>query len=1116
MAVKKKAKKDVILLEDDPLWYRDAVIYELHVRSFSDSDGDGIGDFIGLKEKLDYLQDLGVTALWLLPFYPSPLKDDGYDIADYTNVNSIYGKLRDFRDFLQEAHRRGLRVITELVLNHTSDQHPWFQKARRSPAGSKWRDFYVWSDSPDRYRDARIIFKDFESSNWTWDPVARAYYWHRFYSHQPDLNFENESVQKALLQVLDFWFSMGVDGLRLDAVPYLYERENTSCENLPETHDFLRKLRKHVDTRHKNRMLLAEANQWPEDAVTYFGDGDECHMAFHFPLMPRIFMALSMGDRFPVIDILDQTPEIPGTCEWAIFLRNHDELTLEMVTDEERDYMYRMYAFDPQARINLGIRRRLAPLLGNDRRQVELLNGLLFSLPGTPVIYYGDEIGMGDNIYLGDRNSVRTPMQWSADRNAGFSRTNPQKLYLPIILDPEYHYEALNVEAQQQNPHSLLWWMKKIIALNKRHRALRRGNIRFLHPDNRRVLVYIRQYEEEQILVIANLGRQVEYVEIDLADYKGLVPVELFGQQSFPAVGEHPYFLTISPHSFFWFSLEKTLERRRSPEEIEELINVIDSPVDWTGLFRGKLKSRLEDVIPDFLVRNRWFGGKNRKINQVRIKDVVEIAYGRSQYYYTLVEVDYGEKDTETYSIPFAFHSVEEEDDSIPSYGIIARVRQKGEDQGILFDATHDPVFRTALLQMISGRKRYKGSLFDLVAVQGRVYKGMRSARSKDMESILLKGEQSNTSIIYDETFILKLFRRVEMGLNPDLEIGRFLTDRAGFQHSPPVAGSLEFQPAKGPSITLGILQGYVSSIQDAWTYIQDVLNRYYELALVTDRETVSKLEIPEKHPVELAYVEPPVEAGELIGPVLESIRLLGKRTAELHRALASDPLSEEFAPEVFTPLYQRSLFQSVRNQMDRIFGQLKRNLSKLPDDIEPLAKKILEKKSVLQEHFKRIIDFRIKSVRIRAHGDYHLGQVLFTGKDYYIIDFEGEPTRSLTERKIKRSPLRDVAGMMRSFHYAAYGNLHQRVVRPEDREYLDFMAEYWYTWITASYLNGYIENAKEEEFYPDSIEEARLLIDLYMFEKSVYELGYEMGSRPRWTNIPLRGILDFLQRIEE
>ncbi len=504
------AKKRLSKLPDDPLWFKDAVIYEVHPRAFFDSDGDGRGDFAGLTQKLHYLQDLGVTVIWVLPFFASPLRDDGYDISDYKSVHSAYGSLRDFKIFVREAHARGLRVVTELVLNHTSDQHAWFQKSRRAKPGSKWRDFYVWSDSPEKYPEVRIIFQDFETSNWTWDPMAQAYFWHRFYSHQPDLNYDSPHVRKAVFEAVDFWLSLGVDGLRLDAVPYLYQREGTNCENLPETHAFLKDLRRHVEAKFGNRMLLAEANQWPEDAAAYFGEGDECHMAFHFPIMPRLFIALRQEDRFPIVDVLEQTPPIPDSCQWATFLRNHDELTLEMVTDEERDYMYRVYAEDQQMRINLGIRRRLAPLLNNHRRKIELMTSLLFSLPGTPVLYYGDEIGMGNNVYLGDRNGVRTPMQWNPDRNAGFSRANSQQLYLPVIIDPEYHYESINVETQLQNPSSLLCWMKRFIALRKRYKAFGRGTTEFLHPDNRKVMAFVRRYQDECLLIVANLSRYVQ------------------------------------------------------------------------------------------------------------------------------------------------------------------------------------------------------------------------------------------------------------------------------------------------------------------------------------------------------------------------------------------------------------------------------------------------------------------------------------------------------------------------------------------------------------------------------------------------------------------------------
>jgi maltose alpha-D-glucosyltransferase/alpha-amylase len=593
--------------DDERLWYKDAVFYELRIRSFFDSDGNGIGDLRGLAEKLDYLQDLGVTALWLLPFYPSPLRDDGYDIADYESVHPDYGSLRDFRNFLREAHRRGLRVVTELVLNHTSDQHPWFQRARRSPPGNRYRDFYVWSDTPTRYADARIIFKDFEHSNWSWDPVAGAYFWHRFYANQPDLNFDNPDVRRAVTQTMDFWLEMGVDGLRLDAVPYLFEREGTSCENLPETHKFLKELRAHIDKEFPNRMLLAEANQWPEDAVTYFGQGDECHAAFHFPIMPRLFMAIEMEDRHPIIDILDQTPAIPETCQWVLFLRNHDELTLEMVTDEERDYMVRAYAADPHARINLGIRRRLAPLLGNNRRKIELMNALLFSLPGTPVIYYGDEIGMGDNIYLGDRNGVRTPMQWSPDRNAGFSDVNPQRLVLPIVVDPEYHYEAINVETLQGNPNSLLWWTKRIVDLRKQHHAFGRGTLQPLTPRNRKVLAFYRRAGDETLLIVANLSRFPQYVELDLREFAGRVPRELFGHIEFPPIGQLPYLLTLGPYGFYWFELAHS-ETRPAPEMADggELptVEVIGS---WDAIFDAPARDALDAVLARYVRGRRWF-----------------------------------------------------------------------------------------------------------------------------------------------------------------------------------------------------------------------------------------------------------------------------------------------------------------------------------------------------------------------------------------------------------------------------------------------------------------------------------------------------------------------------
>ena len=670
------------VLGDQALWYKDAVIYELHVRAFQDSNGDGIGDFPGLIQRLDYLQDLGISTLWLLPFYPSPLRDDGYDIAEYKDIHPDYGTLSDFRRFLKEAHKRKLRVITELVMNHTSDQHPWFQRARRAAPGTVERDFYVWSDTPDRYRETRVIFNDFESSNWAWDPVAEAYYWHRFYSHQPDLNFDNPAVREAILDVLGFWLDMGVDGLRLDAVPYLFQREGTNCENLPETHAFLKELRARVDQDYDDRIFLAEANMWPEDAVTYFGDGDECHMGFHFPLMPRLFMGLRMEDRYPIVDTLREMPPIPENCQWALFLRNHDELTLEMVTDEDRDYMYRVYASDPQARVNQGIRRRLAPLLSNHRRKMELMNGLLLSLPGTPVLYYGDEMGMGDNHYLGDRNGVRTPMQWSPDRNAGFSMANPQRLYLPVVIDPEYHYESLNVEAQQNNPQSLLWWVKRLLALRRRFSCFGRGTLEILHPENRKILAFLREYDDQRILVVANLSRFAQFAELDLSQYRGDVPVELFGRTRFPPIGRDPYFFTLGPHTFYWFLLAppaEAEERRREGETPPDL--TVSS--EWKGdLMRGRAPDLLSALESHFK-KTSWGRRRGGKVSGIRVLDVISSVSKSFHWYFILARVGFREGEAENFLIPLAFQEGDPEAEEMGSGTIAASVTVEGVHQRI-------------------------------------------------------------------------------------------------------------------------------------------------------------------------------------------------------------------------------------------------------------------------------------------------------------------------------------------------------------------------------------------------------------------------------------------------
>ncbi|RMH03715.1 MAG: maltose alpha-D-glucosyltransferase [Nitrospirae bacterium] len=1106
------------LLDTDPLWYKDAIIYELHVRAFFDSNNDGIGDFRGLTQKLDYLQDLGITAIWLLPFCASPLRDDGYDISDYTNIHPAYGTRRDFQTFVREAHRRGLRVITELVINHTSDQHPWFQRARISPPGSKWRNFYVWSETGEEYKDTRIIFKDTEHSNWTWDPVAKAYYWHRFFSHQPDLNYDSPDVQQAVFEVLDFWMSLGVDGFRLDAVPYLFEREGTSCENLPETHAFLKKLRKHVDDKYRNRMLLAEANQWPEDAAAYFGNGDECHMNYHFPLMPRLFMAIQMEDRFPIIDILDQTPAIPNNCQWALFLRNHDELTLEMVTDEERDYMYRVFARDRQARINLGIRRRLAPLLGNDYNKIKLINSLLFSLPGTPVIYYGEEIGMGDNYYLGDRNGVRTPMQWNADRNAGFSRANPQRLYLPVVIDPEYHYEAVNVELQQSNPQSLLWWMKRMISLRKQFKVFGRGTFEFLHPSNRKVLVYLRRYEDEIVLVAANLSRYPQCVELDLSQYKGLVPRSIFGHVKFPPIGELPYFLTLSGHAFYWFQLEAPTVPigEQPPASIEEL-PVLTTTRDWQALLTLREKYRLEAILPGYIKARRWFGGKARILQHVSIIDTLPVPQDDPIVVLCWIRMEYTEGEPETYFLPIRYVALEEAQTLVETPALIAEVKQKrkGEEHvGMLCDAMWTPVFLKHLLDSMARNRRYSGPQKTFLATSTREFRRQLLLNRPHLVPSVLRGEQSNTSVMYGRAFILKVFRKVEVGVNPDLEIGRFLTAR-GFQHSVPVAGTLEYQK-DGDIMTIGILQPYVENEGDAWEYTLDELSQYYERAS-TNPSALSPSLISRTPILSLLHSEIPAAAHDFIGRYLEDVRLLGQRTGELHLTLTSDSGNPAFAPEPFTEFYRRGLYQSMVSLANQNLPFLRQQLPTLPESAKTTAQRLLERESDLRKRFYPIRVRKIQAQRIRCHGDYHLGQVLYTGKDFIIIDFEGEPARSLSARGLKESPLRDVAGMLRSFHYAAYSSLIRQVggLRLEDFPVLDPWARFWQVWVSVAFLQAYLSVVMPAKILPEDLEDLRVLLDAYVIQKAIYELGYELNNRPDWAGIPLNGILQILETSE-
>ncbi len=1094
------------LLDDTPLWYRDAVVYQLHIKAFFDSDGNGIGDFRGLMAKLDYLQQLGVTALWLLPFYPSPLRDDGYDIADYYRVNPNYNTLADFKRFLKAAHARGIRVITELVLNHTSDQHPWFQRARRAKPGTVHRDFYVWSDTPEKYRDARIIFQDFEASNWSWDPVAKAYYWHRFYAHQPDLNFDNPAVRREMLRVLDFWFGMGVDGVRLDAVPYLYEREGTNCENLAETHAFLKELRAHLDGRFKDRMLLAEANQWPEDAVSYFGAGDECHMAFHFPLMPRMFMALQMEDRFPLTDILDQTPEIPQGCQWAIFLRNHDELTLEMVTDEERDYMYRVYARDPRARINLGIRRRLAPLMGNNRRKIELMNVLLFSLPGTPILYYGDEIGMGDNYYLGDRDGVRTPMQWSPDRNAGFSRTSPQRLYLPAIIEPEYHFESVNVENQERNPSSLLWWTRRVIAMRRRFKAFGRGHLEMLYPDNPKVLAFIRRHDDEVLLVAVNLSRFSQVAHIDLSGYAGLVPEEVFSRNRFPVIRREPYVLTLGFHDYYWFRLRREAAPAAAGAEIPFLELHADQP--WSQVLHGKAGERLFDaILPDYLPCCRWFRGKARTIRGLQLLDTLPLATGGDDSLLVLFQVFYTEGGPETYSLPLAWRPLEQCRSLLEEHPLarIAGLR-RGEADGVLFDAIHEPAFRDALLSLIGGRRKLRGDTGELSGSPGSLYRRLRG--DGNVASRLLKTEQSNSSIVFGDRFFLKLYRGLEEGVNPDPELTRFLTEKPGFPHTPPFAGTLEYRGAAQEPITVGLLQGYVPNQGDAWSFTLDVLSRYLERILSRRNDLPPA---PAPCPSLLACDGERLGAPEreLFGAFyLEMAALLGRRTAELHLALAGSRQERAWQPEEFSLHYQRSVYQSMRSLARRSLQTLARERERLSPPEQEAAKRVLAAEQEILARFARVKEQKLQALKIRIHGDFHLGQVLFTGKDFVIIDFEGEPARTLSERRLKRSPLRDVAGMIRSFHYASFTALHRHTQgHPDDAPLLRPWLEAWYTYAGGAFLRAYLQRLGDAPLLPSDAGETEMLLQAFLLDKAIYELGYELNNRPAWVGIPLAGI---------
>lgn len=1074
----------------DPQWYKDAIIYQLHVKSFFDSDNDGIGDFPGLISRLPYIAELGINTIWLLPFYPSPRRDDGYDIAEYTAVHPEYGTLDDVKRLIDEAHKLGIRIITELVINHTSDQHSWFQRARLAPPGSPERDFYVWSDSDQKYAGTRVIFIDSLRSNWTWDPEAKAYYWHRFYAHQPDLNFDNPAVLEAVLGVMHFWLDMGIDGLRLDAVPYLVEREGTNNENLPETHQVLKRIRAEIDRAYPGRMLLAEANQWPEDTKEYFGQGDECHMAFHFPLMPRMYMALAREDRFPITDIMRQTPQIPDNCQWAIFLRNHDELTLEMVTDSERDYLWETYATDRRARLNLGIRRRLAPLLERDRRRIELMNCLLLSMPGAPVIYYGDEIGMGDNIRLGDRDGVRTPMQWSPDRNGGFSRADPAALALPAIMDALYGYETVNVEAQTRDVHSILHWTRKMIAVRRTHAAFGRGTLRFLYPKNRKVLAYLRELDGEVILCVANVSRTPQAVELDLSEFAGRVPVELNGGSLFPPVGQLTYLLTLPPFGFYWFILTSESEapswHTPAPEPLPDYVTVVLRGPLGDGL-RAAAPVLERESLPPYLAKRRWFGAKDKALKSSRFAYLARLPGSDRELLLGEIEVEAGDEKSR-WLLPLSMSWEDEQASALPSQLALARVR-RGRRIGLLTDAFALPEFAREMLAALASGARIDGPEGQIVF--DPMPDGIeRLQRPADAQVMWLTAEQSNSSLVVDDAVMLKIFRRIQAGEHPEAEMSRYLTSH-GFTNSPALLGEVARISPDGERYALAIAQAFVRNQGDAWTWTLNQFNR--ALDNLASREATADSrddDIEDYH----AF------AGTI-----------GRQLGAMHQVLARPTEDEAFSPrkagsEDVSAWGERGL-DLFNRALDAIAGVETWESEAAAAD----AKRLLDRREALTSLLQQFVKSGMESIVSRIHGDFHLGQVLIASADAYIIDFEGEPARPLEERRRKASPMRDVAGLMRSFDYAAAATLDPKnliAYRIPPARRLTLV-----TRLRKGAQRAFLAAYREAAAGLPGMDRGELL-DFFLAEKAAYEICYESANRPPWLPIPLSGLSRLAARL--
>lgn len=1089
------------------LWFKDAVFYELSVRAFCDSNADGIGDFNGLISKLDYLEDLGINTIWLLPFYASPLKDYGYDVIDHCAVNDQYGTLSDFKAFLKAAHKKKIKVITELILNHTSDQHPWFKRARKAKPDSRYRNYYVWSDTPEKFSEARQIVQDEDGSNWSWDKEAKAYYLHRFYRHQPELNYDNAEVQMEMIKVVDFWMKLGVDGFRLPSVPFLFVEEGTNCENLPQTHDFLKRIRSHIDKHFDNRVLIAEANLWPEDAASYFGDGKECHMNFNYPLMPRLFLGLRTEDSYPIIDILEQTPKTPPNSQWALFLRNHDELGLEMVTEEEKDYLFKAYATDPHSKFNLGIRRRLAPLLNDDRRKIELLYTILFSLPGTPVIYYGDEIGMGDNVYLGGRSGVRTPMQWDMNLNAGFSTANPQKLYLPLITDPLHRHQSVNVATQANNPSSLLWWIKQVIAMRNRLVVFGRGDMSFIDSSNNKILCFIRTYESQRIILVANLSQFSQVTTLDLSAYKDCDVTEVFSQNRFLNVGDGQYSLTLGPYGYYWLQLDNVEVKEKVDANGE--LPLFSTDLSWDKAFSNYNEKRFfeRNVLPTFMKKCRWFAGKAKAIAKMSLLKMIPVKIDGRSHYLNLIEVHYVQRLPEIYFLPISFISSENIVDKVDYHAqsVVCRAQIHGV-QGFVLDSCYDKSFRDHLFVSMEKKARLKledGVLEFNSSVFNKIELG------EEVDSKVLKADQSNTAIIYDDKYFFKFYRKLEREINPDMEIVRFLSETTSFENSPKYAGSIEYVDNEGKVTVLGLLQGKVENQGEAWGMTMDSVGRFFERVIAKAREE----KLPKLiNKASITFEEAPEIIQEFIGRgFYERVVRLGQRTAEMHLALASDKTNPAFSPEPFTANYQRSLYSSLRKLVRDRFGLLEQSLSKLDETTRAMGEQILAMEDEVLECFKEIYEVKIDADKTRIHGDYHLGQVLFTGNDFVIIDFEGEPGFSFSERRLKKNPFKDVAGMMRSFHYAAFGKiLINENYREKDIDLLEAWAEQWQHYVSRFYVGAYLQRlglGKELSF------ENNILIRTFLLEKAIYELGYELNGRPDWVIIPLRGILYHMNR---